>query len=71
MEPGVEKALHDEMERLSPEQQRAVVRFARQLGGKALAGTPAAELSGLVGLIPREDLDEIERAIEEGCESEG
>ena len=32
-------------------------------------GQPGSELLKFAGLFPPEDLDEIERAIEEGCES--
>ncbi len=69
MNPAVEKALHDQLEKLLPEEQQKVVEFARTLAARRAAERDtAAMLKRFAGSIPRTDLDLIARAIEEGCE---
>ena len=57
---------------LPADDQARVVDFARTLAGSAqsppLRGTPGKELLRIVGMIPPEDLEVMQRAIEEECE---
>ena len=60
-----------QVRQLAPPQQERVLQFARSLTGNPSALPPGAKLEDLMkfaGTIPREDLEEMQRAIEEGCE---
>jgi hypothetical protein len=52
---------------LTPEQQAQVLGFMRALRGKP-TGTPGRDLLRFAGLFPPEDIADIQKAIEEGCE---
>lgn len=60
------------VEHLSPTQQQTVLSFARALqpapGNTLPAGAQLKDLLQFAGSIPGEDLRQMERAIEEGCE---
>jgi hypothetical protein len=58
----------EQLAELTPEQQRQVLAFARSLARPTWVGTPGYALLPLAGTIPIEDLEEMARAIEEGCE---
>ncbi len=68
-DPVLEQQLLNELRRLDSTKQQRVLAFVRELAemGKP-RGVPAAELLRFGGLIPREDLEEMRRAIEEECE---
>jgi ABC-type molybdenum transport system ATPase subunit/photorepair protein PhrA len=57
----------EEVNRLSDDQQQRVLEFARSLATRP-AGVPLADLMKFVGTIPKEDLLEMQRVIEEDCE---
>lgn len=60
--------LLEKLERLSIEEQQEVLDFTRSLADKKLAGIPGRKLLRFAGLIDKESLAEMEKAIEEGCE---
>ena len=49
-------------------QQHQVLEFARALATSRIQGVPGANLLRFVGMIGESDLDEMSRAIEDGCE---
>jgi hypothetical protein len=53
---------------LPDDQQRQVLEFARTLVKSSPAGVPGKELLRFAGLIPEEDLKQMNAAIEQGCE---
>ena len=55
------------MEEMPEEQQRRVAEFARSVVNRPV-GVSGKSMLQFAGLIPREDLEVMERAIEEGCE---
>lgn len=63
-------AIAFEVSRLSEPQQQRVLEYTRSIETPAAvpAGVRPADLSRLVGLFPATDLDDIQRAIEDGCE---
>ncbi len=63
---SLEKAILDQLDRLAPEEQMEVLAYARTLAQPI--GVPGQEMLRFAGLIPPADLEEMERAIEEGCE---
>lgn len=58
--------LHRQLERLDPDQQRAVLEFARTLA--SAPPPPPPPLSRFAGTIPRGVADAIREAIERDCE---
>jgi hypothetical protein len=69
LNPVIERQILEELHRLKPEQQQKVLEFARELtGSKTPKGVPSSSLLKFGGLIPKEDLDEMMKAIEEDCE---
>lgn len=64
----IERQLHQEMVRLTPEQQHQVLHYARSLPYDGPLGVPGTALLGLIGIIPPEDLQAMADAIEEHCE---
>jgi hypothetical protein len=70
----IDPALLSELAALTPTQQHSVADFVVALRDGASPikplppGTPVEVLLALEGLFSPEDLDEIEKAIEEGCE---
>ena len=65
---NLKKQLLEQIEKLTPRQQKQVLDFALELSGKLPAGISGEELLEFVGLFPPEDLEQMKRAIEEGCE---
>ncbi len=59
----------ERMHELPESQQRHVLGFVRALQQAEPEGEPGRNLLQFAGLFPPEDCDEIERAVEEGCES--
>lgn len=68
MNPTLDKELREQLDRLPPEQQRQVLDFARALATKQIRGVPGHALRRFGGVIAKEDLALVARAIEEGCE---
>jgi hypothetical protein len=69
LNPIVERQLIEQLNRLDPSQQQRVLDFARELATATRPqGVPASKLKQFAGLIPKEDLAEMKRAIEEDCE---
>jgi hypothetical protein len=63
-----EKEIASHLHKLNPEQQQRVLAYIRTLSEERPAGIPGRELVGFVGAIDPNDLREMEKAIEEGCE---
>ena len=66
MQPSLEKEILDQLDRLSPENQRRVLEFARSLSTPR--GVTVDQLYAFAGSISPEDLKLMQEAIEEGCE---
>jgi len=64
--PSVKNEIIQALDRLDPEQLEEVLMFARQLSRPQ--GETLESLKEIIGLLPNEALDEIEAAIEDGCE---
>ncbi len=64
--PSAKEELMSELDSLSAEQQRQVLRFARTL--TAPKGTPGSDVLRFAGTLAPSDLKAMLRAIEEGCE---
>ena len=64
----VEKDIHEQVTRLPLEQRRQVLEFARALVTAKVHGVPGKNLLHFAGAIDSEDLMDIKRAIEDGCE---
>ena len=60
--------LLEQIEKLTPPQQKQVLDFALELTGDLPEGTPLKDLLKFAGTIPSEDLEQMKQAIEEGCE---
>jgi hypothetical protein len=58
----------DEVAKLPPQDQERVLAFAQALGSTQPQGVPGATWSQFAGSISKEDLDLMEKAIEEECE---
>jgi len=72
---AIQSELNSYLSQLGTEDQARVIELARALANgtgstekKQLRGTPGKELLQFVGTIPPEDLDIMERVIEEECE---
>lgn len=66
---ALERELRERLSLLAPDQQRQVLEYARALSEEApRRGVPGQSLLRFVGSIPADDLREIGRAVEEGCE---
>ena len=57
-----------QLENLSPAQQQEVLDFTMELSGGLPEGTSIKEFLKFAGTIPLEDLEEMQKAIEEDCE---
>ncbi len=68
MSTELAKEVLDTITRLPEAQQLHVLEFARSLQAEAPEGEPGTEYLQFAGLFPPEVCDEMERAIEEGCE---
>ena len=60
--------LLEQIEKLTPLQQKQVLDFALELTGELAKRYPGKNLLKLVGTISPEDLEIMKQAIEEGCE---
>ena len=60
--------LLEQIEKLTPPQQKQVLDFALGLTGELAKRYPGKNLLKLVGTISPEDLEIMKQAIEEGCE---
>ena len=70
-DPLIQSELLSYLGQLSADEQARVVDFARTLVKSpkpTKVGTPGRDLLRFAGTIPQEDLEEIKKAIEEGCE---
>lgn len=66
--PSFEQEITSHLHKLSPEQQMRVLAFVRTLAEEKLSGVPGSELLSFAGAIDLDDLNEMEKAIAEGCE---
>ncbi len=57
-----------QLEHLPPAMQRRVLLFSKTLVEKKPKGTKGKDLMRFFGTMPKEDAEEMLRAIEEGCE---
>lgn len=64
----LEREIRERIAKLRPEQQRQVLDYARSLGEAPSRGVPGKALLRFAGTIPADDLDLMERVIEEQCE---
>lgn len=64
----LEKDLIEQIRHLRADQQHLVLDFARTLASAPPKGAPGQELLRFAGSITTEDLHEIERTIDQGCE---
>jgi len=63
-----ERELRERLSLLDPDQQRQVLEYARALSEEPQRGVPGQALLRFMGSIPADDLRDIARAVEEGCE---
>jgi hypothetical protein len=63
-----EKEITSHLHKLTPEQRQRVLAYIRTLSEERPAGIPGTGLVGFAGAIDPNDLKEMEKAIEEGCE---
>ncbi len=68
MTSSVIQEVVEEMERLGPAEQQQMLEYVRSLAAVPVRGMPGRAMLRFAGSIPAADLDEIEAAIEEGCE---
>lgn len=68
MMDNLKTELLEQIEKLSPLQQKQVLDFALELSGELSKRYPGKNLLKLVGTISPEDLEIMKQAIEEGCE---
>ena len=63
-----EKEITSHLHKLNPEQQQRVLAYIRTLSEERPSGVHGSELLQFVGAIDLNDLKEMEKAIDEGCE---
>mgnify|MGYP000947725973 CR=1 FL=1 len=66
--PSFEQEISSHLHKLTPEQQMRVLAFVRTLSEEKPSGVPGSDLLKFAGAIDLEDLQEMEKAITEGCE---
>lgn len=66
--PLIKHEIEEQLDRLPVEMQRRVLDFALALVATEPKGVPGANLLRFAGTISKEDLDLMEKAIEEDCE---
>ncbi|MFL5242807.1 MAG: hypothetical protein ACJ8FY_11920 [Gemmataceae bacterium] len=66
-QPLAEQVL-DQMKDLPARQQRRVLEFVRALAASTPTGVPGKKLVPFAGTIPADQVKELERLIDEGCE---
>lgn len=64
----LEKAIHEQLEKLPIEQQRQVLEFVRALASTELKGSLGSSLMRFAGTIDLKDLEAMTNAINEDCE---
>ncbi|MYB92545.1 hypothetical protein F4054_11540 [Candidatus Poribacteria bacterium] len=64
----IKQELLEQIEKLTPLQQKQVLDFALELSDELSKRYPGEKLLKLVGTISPEDLEIMKQAIEEGCE---
>ncbi len=68
-ESAIERDILEEIQKLDMSQQKRVQEFARSLAaGVQSAGIPGKYLLRFAGAIDKDDLEEIARSIDTGCE---
>ena len=67
-ETSIEKDILEEIHKLDPPQQERVLEFARSLANDQPPGIPGKYLLRFAGKIDRDDLREVARSIDKGCE---
>lgn len=65
---SVREDLLEELERLGPEERELVLKYARELSGPTVIGTPGRELLRFFGTLSNDAADEMTAAIEQDCE---
>ena len=68
---SISKEILEEVHKLDAPKQERVLEFARSLANEQPPGLPGKHLLRFAGIIDRDDLREIARAIENGCERVG
>jgi len=68
MSASIKREIIEQLDQLPIELQRRVLDFAHALVISAPRGTPGKNLLRFAGMIDEEDLNVMEKAIEEGCE---
>lgn len=67
-ETAFDQELHQQLERLLPDQRYRVLDFVRALAARSQAGPSGQELLRFAGAIEPTDLETMTSAIEAGCE---
>ena len=67
-ETSMEKDILEEVHKLATPQQERVLKFARSLANDQPPGIPGKYLLRFAGKIDKDDLREVARAIDKGCE---
>lgn len=67
-EPAIKKQILNDLERLSPEQQKRAAELVHGLVSPLPKGTPGRDLVRFAGILDDESAREMMEAIEEGCE---
>ncbi len=68
MMENLKQKLLEQIEKLTPLQQKQVLDFTLGLSGELSKRYPGEKLLKLVGTISKEDLEIMKRTIEEGCD---
>jgi hypothetical protein len=62
------EAIALEIQKLTPQQQESVLKYARSMTQPLPKGARLADLTQFAGTIPGEDLRQMQEAIEDACE---
>jgi hypothetical protein len=68
MSARLQKLILEQLSKLSEDKQMEVLSYAQALAAHKAAGVPGSDLLRFAGAIPALQLDQMERAIEDGCE---
>lgn len=66
--PTINDQINDYLRGMSEDEQRRILEFVRAISGATPRGIPGSDFIRNLPRIPAEDLEEMKRAIEEGCE---
>jgi len=66
--PDARKTILEYLDLMSPEQQRQMIDYARQLVEAPPPSISGQALLDSIGPVPKDELDRVESAIEQGCE---